>query len=237
MLYQFKRLKSVYSVSISREHPGKSSSYSCNVYISATIKRGVRLITFEKRDNLLLDGKDPGQSVDIIMKRLGDSLYPITFKVSGAGNIIGLENSEDIQSRWLAQSEQILDKVNHAPVIKRYIDASWLNVKEKLKLQNAILKDSFIRLYLTAYGKKIGFVAYNFPEQGDSSGFNLRMVGYEGDRVLLSDTQQESKFSYNRSEYGDLLSLSCALKRVDNEGVVHHFKAEIRADSDTREIR
>jgi len=236
ILYRFRRSESVYSVYISREHRNSVSIYGCDVSVSVIFSGRTGFFTFEKRENLLLNGKEPEHAADIMMKRLGDSLYPITFEVSKMGNIIGLKNAEDIRSRWLAQSEQLLRDMNHSPAVERYVSASWLNVKDDRKLQSAILRDSFIKLYFATYGEEIDLVIYNFPEPGNSSNFKLQMSDRYENNIFLTDTKERNTIAYGRSASGELLHIKAILETTYNEELCR-LDIEIQKIPDNREVR
>lgn len=236
MLYRFNHLKSVYSLRISRCHEKLVSSYTCNIHVSASIKNGIGIFTFEKRENLSLNNKKFQHPADIMMCRLGDSLYPFTFRVSESGCVKGLDNVKNIQDRWIAQSKKLLKEMKYAPVVERYINASWLNIKDENKLMMAILRDSFVKLYFTAHGNTINFTAYNFPELGFCRNFELHADIKNKNYTCLSTIDEQSILSYERSAYGDMLNLVGKFV-LSNEKGIHQLNVEIKNNITKREIR
>jgi len=139
-----------------------------------------------RRHDVRIDEKEPENASDMVVKEIGDCLYPIKLSVISTGKIIQIDNFEEIKERWQEKHTELL-KMYSSFELEQYIKASEKNMKDKQSLLSVLKRDAFIQFYfLPVEDETITFNLHNFPVHG------LNMMYYAIKDFKYSASNQEA---------------------------------------------
>lgn len=122
--------------------------------------------TFRGASHELINGAGLND-FDLIMSRLGQSIYPIELNVLKIGEIKRLKNFADIQSRWNRESKNILHTHKNAYWVERYINVTSKNLENENRFMNALRCNNFIQLlFIDEATAKQRLILSDFPFVG-----------------------------------------------------------------------
>ncbi|KGN69794.1 hypothetical protein HQ40_03840 [Porphyromonas gulae] len=156
--------------------------------------------------------------VNTLMIDLGESLYPIELNVHPDGKIRKIVNFEEIRKRRMDKAAELL---NHFPTMnfRKYIEMAQENLIDEKALQKALLRDSFIQLFLScASGYPFCYTCDNFPQKGLKSSYYCNIEKKETNTFVYVARPAFSYPSYKVME-GNIVS------EVSAEGSLSGIKA------------
>ena len=176
-MYKFKQIKAKYSfVSEVIKPSGERSVYSKTelVDVLPNLVEGLNFFLKGSTD-VLVDGLEP-ENFNLIMCRLGQSLYPIELNVLKTGKIKQVKNYAEIQKRWNKECQSILATHKNAYWIERYINITSKNICSEVSFLETLRQNNFIQLFFMEAGavkQHIELCAFPFADNHISAGFNL----------------------------------------------------------------
>lgn len=169
-----------------RESIGASPcSYSCRMDVSVirTLADNFDVI-FNNRTDSLINGLPIGNSADLMMLKLGDTIFPLYLRRAKDYSDICIKNHEQILERWDTCSQGYLSH-NTDNVISRYIRESRKNLVEPIRLLQSVLSNSAIQIITCIRPETFVFKAYNLRQTGD-------VYNFKRDKVIISQAGDET---------------------------------------------
>lgn len=204
-MYRFKQIKARYSfVSEVIKPSGECSMYSKEemVEVLPNLVEGLNF-TLRGASHELIDGVEV-KDFDLIMSRLGQSLYPIELNVLKTGEIKRLKNFEDIQSRWNRKSKDVLQTNKNAYWVERYINMTSKNIRNEEHFMNALSRNNFIQLlFIDEATQKQRMVLSDFPFTGSNIDTEYNLVSSQHGCYCYS-TEIDKVDDRIRFVYGDI---------------------------------
>lgn len=148
-----------------------TSQYTCIYKANAIFDEDSGYYNYRiSRSDVLIDNKSISKLMDKIILEIGNAIYPISLLVNQQMRIIDVVNYEDIKQKWINNAKEKLDRYPSSE-IKRYLSASYKNIKNKNTFINCLYKDSFLNLYFrnifepTIKNEVHSIVWHNFPKK------------------------------------------------------------------------
>lgn len=176
-MYKFKQIKAKYNfVSEVVKPSGECSVYSKTELVDAlpNLVEGLNFF-LEGSTDVLIDGLGP-ENFDLIMHRLGQSLYPIELNVLKTGKIKRVKNFAEIQKRWSKECKNILTTHKNAYWVGRYINMTSRNICSEVSFLETLRQNNFIQLFFMEEGavkQPVELCAFPFADNHIRVGFNL----------------------------------------------------------------
>lgn len=176
-MYRFKQIKAKYNfVSEVVKPSGERSVYSKTELVDAlpNLVEGLNFFLKGSAD-VLIDGLGP-ENFDLIMHRLGQSLYPIELNVLKTGKIKRVKNFAEIQKRWGKECESILATHKNAYWVGRYINMTSKNICSEVSFLETLCRNNFIQLFFMEEGavkQQVELWAFPFADNHIRVEFNL----------------------------------------------------------------
>lgn len=176
-MYKFKQIKAKYNfVSEVVKPSGEHSVYSKTEIVEAlpNLVEGLNFFLKGSTD-VLIDGLGP-ENFDLIMHRLGQSLYPIELNVLKTGKIKRVKNFAEIQKRWGKECESILATHKNAYWVGRYINMTSKNICSEVSFLETLRQNNFIQLFFMEEGvvkQPVELCAFPFADNHIRVEFNL----------------------------------------------------------------
>jgi hypothetical protein len=249
-MYDFKSINVEYDISVKNYFPnGKEVAYHRMEHVTARSENdsGLFIFRISPSSNETLNNKSL-ENFDEIFLRLGKSLFPVILSVTNVGEIVSIENLDEIRQRRNLEIAAIKNEYPNAYYIDRYIECcEELSERQFLK---SLLRNNFIQFYFTNYGMlTLRKTIYNFPKKGNiiplelqhgnsSQEYNSMLYNFKIPGCYLYDIEQgNSTMKYKFSESGDLLSFEgCFEVEVLDEGF-YRREIVIRANTESRQIK
>lgn len=184
-MYNFKRFDTTYSVKIFREDTETiSSCFDCRMEVSIvrTLAGNYDFIS-KKRSEVLINGCPVKNRADLIMLKLGDTLFPLNMRKSSENFKLRVENKNQIVERWDKCSQSYLSKDN-ADTVVQYIHMSRNSITNEACLLKSILRNSTIQIITLIGHEKFEFKSYNLRHLGDIYNFTT-------DDIVIKLTKNE----------------------------------------------
>lgn len=152
-MYKFKQIKAKYNFFSEVIKPsGERSVFSKIEMVDVLPNQGEGLNFFLKGNtDVLVDGHEP-EDFDLIMYRLGQSLYPIELVVLKTGKIKQINNFAEIQNRWSKECKSIIATYKNAYWIERYINITSKNICSEVSFLDTLGQNNFIQLFFMEQG-------------------------------------------------------------------------------------
>lgn len=176
-MYRFKQIKAKYSfVSEVIKPSGERSVYSKTELVDAlpNLVEGLNFFLRGSTD-VLIDGLEP-ENFNLIMYRLGQSLYPIELNVLKTGRIKRVKNFAEIQKRWDKECKGILATHKNAYWVGRYINITSRNISSEVSFLETLCRNNFIQLFFMEEGavkQHVELYAFPFADNHIRVEFNL----------------------------------------------------------------
>jgi hypothetical protein len=204
-MYKFKQIKAKYSFFSEVIKPsGERSVFSKIEMVDVLPNRGECLNFILKGSaDVFVDGHEP-EDFDLIMYRLGQSLYPIELDVLKTGKIKQVKNFAEIQNRWSKECKSILATHKNAYWVVRYINMTSKNICSEVSFLEILGQNNFIQLFLMEQGKikqHIELSAFPFANSHISVEFNLTSSNETGYQYKSKIGKIDEKIC---SGYGEL---------------------------------
>ena len=123
------------------------SSFGSNIQLNAIYNTEDGNYHFTiKRSRVLLNGAKPSKLMDRLICETGDTLYPLTLKVSPLLEILDVFNFDEIKQRRQECVKSIAEKYPSYPV-QQYIRMAEKNFAGKKAFIRSLYQDSFFNLY------------------------------------------------------------------------------------------
>jgi hypothetical protein len=194
------------------------SVFSCNLNVRAfrlATEDGYKFVV--QRSNVLLNGKKVTKLMDRVICEMGDSLYPISLKVSPELTLLDIYNFNDVVLRRKECAESMMEKYPASPV-ERYIHLSEKNFTNVRALIGALCRDGFFNLYFrNIYTPTREDEAYsirweNFPERDMNRAYLYRIRAINEGKISVAGEIMKitPEFSghysadYTIGEYGEI---------------------------------
>lgn len=249
-MYDFKSINVEYDVSVKNCFPnGKEVTYHRLEHVTARNENDSELFTFRISPSSKETLNDsPLEDFDELFLRLGKSLFPVILSVTNVGEIVRVENLDEIRQRRRSEIVAIRNEYPNAYYIDRYIEYCE-EMNEKLFLKS-FLRNNFMQFYFTDYGMStLCKTIYNFPKKGnviplalqhDNSCLehNCMSYNFEIPNNHLYDIEKGNcAIKYESSEFGDLLSFEGHFEvEVLDEGF-YRREIVIKANTESRQIK
>lgn len=177
-MYRFKQIKARCSfVSEVIKPSGECSVFSKieQIEVLPNLVEGLNF-TFRGATQELIDGIEL-KDFDLIMSRLGKSIYPIELNVLKNGHIKRLKNYTDIQTRWNKECKNILSMHKNAYWVERYINITSKSVNNENSCTNVLKLNNFIQLLFIDEGAlKQRFTLCDFPFGGNKTELEFELA-------------------------------------------------------------
>lgn len=228
-MYEFNKLASIYKVSVDYGLPdGSQTVYRSHVRIKAKRERKTDfLFTVLNRQDVTINNHTPTQTMDLLMLKLGDALYPLELSAGENGRLIDIENFEQIRKRWHEISALLL-KENFTLPFEKYIHISRQNMNDLSSFRKAISRDSFIKYYFLPLGAEyIELECENFPVKGKTLSCmavkdRRQSMAYYFVPLYDGDYSIYGQLKYQRGEYGELIHIDVDYNMVTADGECYH---------------
>lgn len=181
-MYNFKHIKASYGIDLSTiDASGRISQFSRMIHLQVkNLAKEGYFIQLSNSSNEKIDGKELAD-FDAVMLRLGKSVYPVEIQMNHTGEFTDVLNYPEMKSRWESESVKILEELEGAFWVKRYIDLSAVNLKEKHSVLKSLQRDSFFQFYFHDRAVETWeIVLYNFPRVGINVSFALVLKAVKG---------------------------------------------------------
>lgn len=131
---------------------GECSVYSKTELVDAlpNLVEGLNFFLRGSTD-VLINGLRP-ENFDLIMYKLGQSLYPIELNVLKTGKIKRVKNFVEIQKRWSKECKSILTTHKNAYWVERYINITSKNISSEVSFWETLRQNNFIQLFFMEEG-------------------------------------------------------------------------------------
>ncbi|MDR2145966.1 MAG: hypothetical protein LBE91_05870 [Tannerella sp.] len=146
-MFHFRNLQDTYIVSVSHIFPDDRTAtvmYKQDV-LAHKVKKTYRFELLQ-RHGMQIDGESPGDISEIIMMELGDSLYPLVLNVEEDGEILSIENFDEVRTRR-SNKEKELNSKYQSFEFEQYLKAAKDNMKDEKTLRMGLGRDAFIQFY------------------------------------------------------------------------------------------
>lgn len=152
-MYKFKQIKAKYNFFSEVIKPsGERSVFSKIEMVDVLPNRGEDLnFILKGSTDVLVDGHEL-EDFDLIMYRLGQSLYPIELVVLKTGKIKQVKNFAEIQNRWSKECKSILATHKNAYWVARYINMTSKNICSEVSFLETLGQNNFIQLFFMEQG-------------------------------------------------------------------------------------
>lgn len=107
------------------------------------------------KSHFLVDGNEPGTTLDKLALLVANCLYPLILIIKKDGTF-DVVNQEAVQKKWNETRQHILDNYT-GDVVARYLEQTQEQVQNKVLLLQSVQKDYFIVLYL--YGLRFSKIS------------------------------------------------------------------------------
>ena len=249
-MYDFKSINVEYDISVKNCFPnGKEVTYHRMEHVTARNENDSELFTFRisPSSNETLNNRSL-ENFDEIFLRLGKSLFPVILSVTNVGEIVGVENLDEIRQRRSSEIVAIRNEYPNAYYIDRYIE--YCEEMSEKQFLESLLRNNFMQFYFTDYRMQtLCKTIYNFPKKGNAISLLLQhdnsyqkhnsiSYKFEIPNSHLYDIEKGSSvIKYEYSEFGDLLSfVGCFEVEVLDEGF-YRREIVVRANTETRQIK
>jgi len=245
-MFQFRNLRDSYIVSVQHILPNDEVvSYSGKIDVEAKrIEKEVYRFTLLRRSDVLVDESPPEYGSDIMMKEIGDSLYPLRFIVSNTGNISDLINFEEIRVRWTEKREELLRKY-HTFEFEQYLKASIQNMATKQRFMEILQRDVFIQFYFFSLEKGAAELHLcHFPKNGyKTSYFAVPNQKTDKDHYLLHPVflkenilKTDGKLLYKKTKEGDVVNMKLKVNMLMEDQTYYRRNISICKDENTERL-
>jgi hypothetical protein len=214
-------------------------SYSGKIDIEAVrINKECYHFTMKKRHDVRIDDGDPEHGSDIMMKEIGDSLYPLKFVVSDTGKITDIINFEEIKERWTEKRNELI-KNHYTSEFEQYMKASAHNMDDKQRFFEVLQRDVFIQFFFLAFENNMAeFHLYHFPKYGYKTAcyavksHNAAMDNYTIHPAFVKRDviKTDGTLLYERSKEGDLRDMLLQIDMLMNDQTYYRRRISIRRD-------
>ena len=124
------------------------SSFKSSIQIKATDNRSDENYHFTvNRSEVLLNGEKASKLMDRIIYEMGNTLYPVSLKVSPLLAVLDVLNFDEIRLRRQKQIEDITKKYPSNNTVQQYIRMAAKNFTDKNAFIRSLYRDSFFNLY------------------------------------------------------------------------------------------
>lgn len=235
-MYDFKRFDTTYSVKILKEDSlSASNSFEC--YMEVSIIRtlaGNYDFIFKKRSKVLINECAVENSADLMMLKLGDTIFPLNLRKSSENSKLSVEGQNQIIERWDMCSQNYLSE-NDTSTVVQYIKMSRNNITDKACLLKSILSNSAIQIITLLEHEKFEYKSHNLRHLGDVYNFSTDniVVKQAENEVFCTIKNEEIDASYLLL-HGALIQFEGTFTlNVDNK----YYKQYINIKSDTANQR
>lgn len=249
-MYDFKSINVEYDISVKNCFPnGKEVTYHRMEHVTARNENDSELFTFRisPSSNETLNNRSL-ENFDEIFLRLGKSLFPVILSVTNVGEIVGVENLDEIRQRRSSEIVAIRNEYPNAYYIDRYIE--YCEEMSEKQFLESLLRNNFMQFYFAEYGVPILCkTIYNFPKKGNLISLALQRDGscqesncisyyFEIPNNHLYDIEKGStSIKYEFSEVGDLLLFEGNFEvEVLDEGF-YRREIVIKANTEGRQVK
>ncbi|MCL1932781.1 MAG: hypothetical protein FWF53_03065 [Candidatus Azobacteroides sp.] len=245
-MYQFRTLKSLYSVIIAYRLPDYTEQkYRCKIVVKAKREKENYLFTLEERLDVRLNNEKPQKVVDNLMTQLGNCLYPIELHVSATGELLSIPNFGQIRGRWLETARELL-KRNRTQEFKNYLEAAKTNLFDERRFLKSLAKDTFIQMYFKDYpANKAELEFVNFPYQNKKTSFYARKIPTASRAYALLPTFREPKVQetegklvlWKNNECGEPFKIKANIRLLTSESELYQKDILIEADENEHKVK
>ncbi|GHV29672.1 hypothetical protein FACS1894177_00930 [Bacteroidia bacterium] len=245
-MYQFRSLKSLYSVAILYRLPDYTEQkYTCSIVVNARRVKENYLFILEERSGIQLNGEKPQKVVDNLMAQLGNCLYPIELYVNANGELLSVPNFEQIKEIWFKTATELL-KQNKTQAFRNYLEAAKENLSDEKSFLKSLNKDSFIHLFFKDYASNSVELSFaNFPYQNRKSDFHVRKIPSVRNTYTLFPAFKEAKVQdtggkmicLKNDPSGEPLRIVVNIYLSTSKSDFYHKKILIEADDNAHEVK
>lgn len=150
------------------------STYEGETYISSNaLDDGNFRLVLLSRKSIVDNPKE--STVDPLLIELGECMFPISLKVDNYGNLLEVENYEEIKNRRVQKLEEMRKAYPITEFIK-YLEISMNNLRNEECFRKKLESNLFIQILTNSLFPKKTFVVRldNFPTIGKSSFFSCK---------------------------------------------------------------
>jgi len=248
-MFDFRLLDTFYDIDILLEYPDyRHTRYQCREHLVARYNKETDLYSFrlEGREGVLINQETPSEVMDLLMIEAGNLLYPLSLAVSLKGDILHVENFEEVQASWLTKAQQLAGEhpTHH---FRRYLEIASRNMKTEDKLREALLRNSFVSLVVKPLDTAGFMFSFNdFPSKGMIATYHCSesrtnktngiVMEYTAILVAPMDYEGDGYIRYTFSEYNDIEEVDARFDLMDTEGQKSVKYISIRTDKQHRSI-
>lgn len=248
-MFDFKLLDTFYEVDIILEYPDyRHTTYHCREHLIARYNKEKDIYSFriDGRENILINNESPVEVMDMLMVEIGNYLYPVCFEVSSRGEILQVENYEEIKRNWFRKVQKLLDN-HYTPHFRQYLKIASRNLKNELKLREALVRNSFVKLVLKPLDDiSFSFSFKGFPLKGMTFDYLCRVKHrnkingivsyYEAKLNSFSEYQGEGYIKYTFSELNDIEEIDARFDLIDAKEQKWVKRISIKTDKKERSV-
>lgn len=152
--------------------------------------------------NRVSEVKNPRRStVDDLIIQLGNCLFPISFLLDADGNVLEIENFEEVRNRRVTKSKELASQYPTTE-FKKYLEISMMNFEDEPTLRKKLSYDTFLQVIVPALHRSpfFRFHIENFPRKMIRTSFHLKEEKVEPDHVVYHVAPMFPSFDGGREE-------------------------------------
>jgi hypothetical protein len=245
-MYQFRSLKSLYSVTITCRFPDYTQQkYESKIVVKAQRVKENYLFTLEERSEVQLNEEKPQKIMDRIMVLLGNCLYPIELCASVKGELLSVPNFGQIREVWFKTANELL-KQNKTQAFRNYLESAKMNLSDEKRFLRTLSKDSFIQLFFKDYtNNSVELEFINFPYQNRKTNFYVRKIPTDSATYSLSSAFKEAevqeaggKLIYHKNNaYGEPFYINSSIYLITSQSELYRKQVLIEADENEHKVK
>ncbi|MCC8171287.1 MAG: hypothetical protein LIP00_05760 [Parabacteroides sp.] len=203
-MYKFKQIKATYNFTSEVIQPsGVRCVYTKTELVTAlpNLVEGLNFTLHGSIEETI--NKNPLKDFDLIMSRLGHSLYPVELNILKTGRLKRIKNFIEIKKRWREECKSILSTHKNAYWVERYLNMTSKNTDTEESFTKAFIRNSFVQLFFMEEGApRQKITVYDFPR-----GYKPINIDFE-----LEDTvSRQYRYKSSSGNVNDITSISGTL--------------------------